>query len=182
MKQKKEAFPLIGKTVYLNLEYWGQSPLLLETFTNYAINSGWSYPEIECVKDLLKGKSYEKQMSILEQYCLLPLKNEENIIIADVQFLLSHLGLEMHYLNFKAIESWDQYDWSNYKSLKSKATSYIKRVFAFFTDDIEEEDKYIVTSPPKLFFETREKAETILSKKSMKPTKIFEIWIKNENK
>lgn len=64
----------------------------------------------------------------------------------------------IHYLRDKPIETWDAYDISNYYSLLFKHGK-TSRVFAIYTSDIKEEDKYIIPPEPSLFFDTKEEAE-----------------------
>lgn len=65
---------------------------------------------------------------------------------------------EIHYLASKPVGQWDAYDKSNYHSLLLK-TGTTKKVFAIFTADVKEEDKYAVTTQPSFFFDTKEEAE-----------------------
>ena len=68
------------------------------------------------------------------------------------------LQLESHYLNHKAVKEWDCYDISNYYSILHKRGK-IRRAYAIFTADVKEVDKHLVTTPPTLFFDTKEEAE-----------------------
>lgn len=68
---------------------------------------------------------------------------------------------ESHYLNSKPLEGWDEYDFSNYRSLLLK-TGSTKRVYAIFTSDVLAEDVYAVTTQPSYFFDTRDEAKTEL--------------------
>ncbi len=106
-------------------------------------------------------------------------EKKTELIQADVQFLLAHLNRETHYLHQKPLESWDEYDWSNYKSLERRATTSIKQVFALYSDAVEEKDKYNVDSPPTRFFDTIEEAEALLSEKSKRTTHIYQLWVQN---
>lgn len=49
------------------------------------------------------------------------MKQNESIDPNEVWEVLSQLGHYTHYLASKPIEFWDEYDHSNYKSLKRKA-------------------------------------------------------------
>ncbi len=71
--------------------------------------------------------------------------------------------LETHYLNDKPVEEWDSYDISNYYSILYKRGK-VRRVYAIFTDDVDEQDKYIVTTSPSHFFDTKEEAEEELQR------------------
>jgi len=49
------------------------------------------------------------------------MKQNESIDPNEVWEVLSQLGHHTHYLASKPIKSWDEYDRSNYKSLRRKA-------------------------------------------------------------
>jgi len=70
---------------------------------------------------------------------------------------------ENHYLYSKPIEKWDEYDRSNYYSLLFMRGK-TQRVFAIFTSDVDEKDKYLVTTKPSFFFDTKKEAEVELNK------------------
>ena len=86
-----------------------------------------------------------------------------------------------HYLRDKPIEEWDEYDVSNYYSLLFKHGK-TKRVFAIFTADVKDEDKYAVTTKPSFFFDTKEEAEEELervcieTKRSQSDFVIHTLW------
>ncbi len=181
MKHKTDAYPNIGKTIFLDLEKWGHSPFLLETFKVYAINNDWTHEEVFKICDFLKGKIFEEQLAILTHYCKPPLPDSDEMIQQDVQFLLDFLNLNTHYLSSKPIETWDEYDYSNYKSLRLKATSHLRRVYALYSSSVKEEDKYRLDSPPGKYFESRKKAEALLNEASRKNTKVYAVWVKEEN-
>lgn len=88
---------------------------------------------------------------------------------------------ENHYLYSKPIEQWDEYDRSNYYSLLFK-TGTTKRVFAIFTSEVEEKDKYVVTTQPSFFFDTKEEAtgelKRIINQEKFKEEdlKIMALW------
>tara|TARA_R110000850_G_scaffold254614_1_gene380252 strand:- start:136161 stop:136757 length:597 start_codon:yes stop_codon:yes gene_type:complete len=72
--------------------------------------------------------------------------------------LFEKMPISIHYLRDKPVEQWDDYDVSNYYSLLFKHGK-TKRVFAIFTSDVKDEDKYAVTTKPSYFFDTNEEAE-----------------------
>ena len=72
-------------------------------------------------------------------------------------------GLELHYLYSKPTQQWDSYDVSNYYSLLFKHGK-TRRVYAIFTSDVEDKDKYAVTTKPSYFFDTEKEAKTELKK------------------
>ena len=65
---------------------------------------------------------------------------------------------QSHYLAFKAVDDWDEYDTSNYRSLLTK-TGTTKRVYGIFTADVLAEDVYAVSTKPSFLFDTKEEAE-----------------------
>ena len=69
-----------------------------------------------------------------------------------------HFNLWSHYLRDKPVEQWDEYDKSNYYSLLFKHGK-TRRVFAIFTSDVRDEDKYVVTTGPSYFFDTELEAQ-----------------------
>ena len=71
---------------------------------------------------------------------------------------LDQLGLQTHYLASKLVTEWDEYDFSNYRSLSGKAGK-ITTVYGIYDRDVKEEDIEQVTSHPKRFFETYKKAQ-----------------------
>ncbi|MBB4807102.1 hypothetical protein HNP38_002406 [Chryseobacterium defluvii] len=70
---------------------------------------------------------------------------EEKITPQKVYDVLCQLQLETHYLMTKILADWDEYDHSNFKALCEKAGKE-KPLYAIFTSDTLEEDKYI--TPP----------------------------------
>ena len=88
---------------------------------------------------------------------------------------------ETHYLFTKPVEEWDSYDVGNYRSLLMKYGK-LRKVYAIFTSEVREDDKYLVTTQPSLFFDTREDAErdlnTLYKEGNFQPgdLKIMDIW------
>jgi hypothetical protein len=170
-------YPSIKKRVPLNPKEVKTPAVLRLAFYDRAIHSGWTGEELQQVKDFLVGKSFEEQMNIIEFYCQSTKSEQSNFVQADVQVLLAHLGKETHYLFNKGIEDWDEYDWSNYRSLEKKATSRIVRKYALYDTDVAEKDKYRVTSPPGYFFSSKEEAEGSLSEDTLATVNIYAVWI-----
>lgn len=89
--------------------------------------------------------------------------------------------MELHYLYSKPTEQWDAYDVSNYYSLLWKHGK-TKRVWAIFTSDVNEEDKYAVTTKPSFFFDTEDEAiaeiESIIKEKKWgrNELKVMSLW------
>jgi hypothetical protein len=76
----------------------------------------------------------------------------------EVHDFFDEIQLNIHYLRHKPVEQWDDYDVSNYYSILFKRGK-TQRVFAIFTSDVKDEDKYAVTTQPSFFFDTFEEAE-----------------------
>ncbi len=76
----------------------------------------------------------------------------------EVHTFFDEIQLHIHYLRHKPVEQWDDYDVSNYYSILFKRGK-TKRVFAIFTSDVKDEDKYAVTTQPSFFFDSQEEAE-----------------------
>lgn len=76
----------------------------------------------------------------------------------EVVELFEKRPISIHYLRDKPVEQWDDYDVSNYYSLLFKHGK-TKSVFAIFTSDVKDEDKYAVTTKPSYFFDTQEEVE-----------------------
>jgi hypothetical protein len=99
----------------------------------------------------------------------------------EIEAFFERIGSELHYLYTKPIDKWDEYDRSNYNSLLFKHGK-TNRVFAIFTSDVEDKDKYAVTTKPSFFFDTKEEAEAelkhILKEKKFKKDelKIMSLW------
>ena len=68
------------------------------------------------------------------------------------------MGLQTHYLASKSVTDWDEYDFSNYRSL-SKRAGKITAIYGIYETDVKEEDVNQVTSQPKRFYETHKKAQ-----------------------
>ena len=76
----------------------------------------------------------------------------------EVNNFFDEIQLNIHYLRHKPVKQWDDYDVSNYYSILFKRGK-TQRVFAIFTSDVKDEDKYAVTTQPSFFFDSKEEAE-----------------------
>lgn len=76
----------------------------------------------------------------------------------EVHEFFDRFSIGAHYLRDKPVEQWDEYDRSNYYAILYKHGK-TRRVFAIYTSDVKEEDKYVVTTQPSFFFDTKEEAE-----------------------
>lgn len=81
----------------------------------------------------------------------------------EVQNFFDSRMLNTHYLSDKPVEQWDKYDVNNYYSLLFKHGK-TKKVYAIFTSDVKDEDKYVVTTQPSFFFDTKAEAEAELNR------------------
>ena len=81
----------------------------------------------------------------------------------EVDDFFERMPISIHYLRDKPVEQWDDYDVSNYYSILYKHGK-TRRVFAIYTSDVKEEDKYVVSTQPSFFFDTREEAEQELER------------------
>ncbi|WKD85220.1 hypothetical protein KCTC32516_00560 [Polaribacter huanghezhanensis] len=99
----------------------------------------------------------------------------------EVYEFFDHFQLGAHYLRDKPVEYWDEYDRSNYYSILFKHGK-TRRVFAIFTTDVDDKDKYAVTTKPSFFFDTKQEAEiellSIIAEKKFKKEelKIMSLW------
>jgi len=81
----------------------------------------------------------------------------------EVDDFFERMPISIHYLRDKPVEEWDDYDVSNYYSILYKHGK-TRRVFAIYTSDVKEEDKYVVSTQPSFFFDTKEEAEEELER------------------
>lgn len=81
----------------------------------------------------------------------------------EINEFFTRIGMETHYLMYKPPFQWDEYDRSNYYSLLFRHGK-TKKVYAIFTSDVDEKDKYAVTTKPSFFFDTQEEAQAELEK------------------
>ena len=99
----------------------------------------------------------------------------------EVNTFFDEVQLHIHYLRDKPVEQWDDYDVNNYYAILYKRGK-TKRVFAIFTSDVNEEDKYAVTTKPTFFFDTKEEAQEELervcieTKRSQSDFVIHSLW------
>lgn len=168
---------LVDKQVRINLFPFKESPFLLEAFKVAAEEQGWEDSEITLVSNQTNGLTLEGKYEVLLRYCH-AFAEESEFTQEDVCFMLMHLDCEGHYIGQKPIHDWDEYDWSNYRSLKRKATTRIRRVFALFVSSVREEDKYDVESPPSTFYETHEEALEAVPAGRESEINIYPLWIK----
>ena len=67
------------------------------------------------------------------------------------------------FFNEKMIDTHYSYDVSNYHSILLYRGMTL-RVYAIFTSDVKDEDKYVVTTQPSFFFDTEDEAEEELER------------------
>lgn len=99
----------------------------------------------------------------------------------EVHKFFDAIQIDPHYLRDKPVNEWDEYDVSNYYAILFKHGK-TRRVFAIFTSDVEDKDKYAVTTKPSYFFDTKQEAETelkhLVKQKNFKKEdlKIMSLW------
>ncbi|WP_299676286.1 hypothetical protein [uncultured Dokdonia sp.] len=81
----------------------------------------------------------------------------------EVDALFTKTNNQIHYLYMKPTSEWDSYDRNNYISLLYKA-GFTIQVYGIYSSSVKEEDKYIVESPPKVFYDTKEEAEAEITR------------------
>lgn len=129
--------------------------IVLWLFTNYDKNMLSEKTDTELLE--LIGDDANVLSFVIEQW-----KNNiravPKLTQEEVHTFFDEIQLEIHYLRHKPVEQWDDYDVSNYYSILFKRGK-TKRVFAIFTSDVKDEDKYAVTTQASFFFDTKEEAE-----------------------
>lgn len=88
-------------------------------FTNQAKEQGWNEQEINLVIAEAKSKNFHNFLKTILNYC--EIENDTRTTPQSVREILYQLGLHTHYLNTKPIKNWNEYDYSNYRSLQIKA-------------------------------------------------------------
>ena len=129
---------LVDKRVRMNLAPFKRSPFMTEAFSMAAHEQGWTKTEIELAINQTKELSLDEKYAILQS----TVRRMEKMLFASkkmCKFMLHFLGHHSHYLCTKPIESWDEYDYSNFNSLKRKATRSLKGVFAHFDEQCRRE-------------------------------------------
>lgn len=149
---------------------------MIEAFSVAAKEQDWSDTEIELAVNQTKDLSLDEKYEVLLEYCM-SFGDESTFTQEDVQFMLSHLREETHYLWYKPILEWDEYDFSNFQSLKRQATKRIKRVYALFAESVAEKDKYQVTSPPQKHYDTEEEALEAVPAGRESEINIYALWV-----
>ena len=170
---------LVDKRVRINLYPFKQTAYLLQAFQVAATEQEWSDTDIELVSNQIKELSLDERFKILNAYCLTYADDIKSLSKSDIHYMLDHLGQHSHYLKDKLLSTWDEYDWSNYDSLKRKATSSIKRVFALFPELVQPDEKYFFESHPTIFYDTLEEALEAIPCGQESITNTYALWIKN---
>ena len=134
--------------------------IVLRLFTNYDRSMLTEKTDVELLE--LIGDDANVLSFIIEQWksniSAVPTLSQE-----EVNKFFDELQLHIHYLRHKPVLEWDDYDVSNYYSILFKRGK-TKRVFAIFTSDVKDEDKYAVTTKPSFFFDTQKEAEEEVAK------------------
>lgn len=127
----------------------------------------WSFPKQYHRQELENFDDEQLHSVLVTDYNILlyiihkwELHLSQSITFSDeeVDMLFTRTHNEMHYLYSKPTKLWDGYDRSNYISLLNKA-GFTIQVYGIYSLSVKEEDKYIVKSPPKVFYDTKEEAE-----------------------
>lgn len=167
---------LVDKRVRMNLAPFKQSPYMIEAFEIAARDQGWSDTEVALAINQTKELSPDEKYDVLLNYCT-TLTEDAQCTQEDVVYMLHFLGQYSHYLCTKPIESWDEYDYSNYNARKRKATSSIKGVFAHFPKNMKEENKYDAGYVPDRYFDTLEDALEAVPVGRETSITIYPLWI-----
>lgn len=132
----------------------------------------WLYKDVYS-KDSLATVENEKLLELINTdssalaYVIEKWKDSINAVPkleqSEINEFFDRFQLETHYLRTKPVEHWDSYDVSNYYSILYKRGK-TRRVFVIFTSDVKEEDKYVVSTKPSFFFDTREEAQEELER------------------
>ena len=134
--------------------------IILWLFTNYDKSMLTEKTDEELLK--LIGDDANALSFVIEQWknniSAVPKLTQE-----EVHSFFDEIQIDPHYLRDKPVEEWDDYDVSNYYSILFKR-GRTKRVFAIFTSDVNDEDKYAVTTQPSFFFDTKGEAEADLKR------------------
>jgi len=69
-----------------------------------------------------------------------------SITVDSVIDTLEQLGLHTHYLRTKPIDTWDEYDFSNYRALSEKAGK-VYAIYGMYDAEVNKKDAHLVTSP-----------------------------------
>lgn len=167
MKEEIHLQKMVDKIVHFDLEKWKESALILSAFEMQAKINGWTAIEIELVVNQAWYEEQEKVLEVLEIYCFKELENIEGLEKEDVFTLLEFLGINHHYLAEKPIDSWDEYDWSNLKSLKRKGTQALKYVHSIHPKTTKVEHKYELPALAIARFDTYQEAKDFIIKERM---------------
>tara|TARA_R110002072_G_scaffold302796_1_gene488814 strand:- start:6152 stop:6754 length:603 start_codon:yes stop_codon:yes gene_type:complete len=157
--------------------------MVLWLFSNYDKNMLVEKTDAELLK--LINDDVNVLAYVIEQW-----KNNINAVPKltqdEVNELFEKLPISIHYLRDKPVEEWDDYDVNNYYSILFKHGK-TKRVFAIFTSDVKDEDKYAVTTKPSLFFDTKEEAEAEINnviaegKLTREELVVHSLWLLTKN-
>jgi len=115
------------------------------------------------------------------------MKKKKNIDPKEVREVLSQLMLHTHYLGTKPIDEWDEYDYSNWNALLSKAGRLrLKEVFVIIVAvDFKKFEHYC--TEPQVFYSSYENAKEqmlhLIKTKQYKNSqlKIQKLWKVTEN-
>lgn len=175
VREHQLALDVIKRYIQLKEQLQIEVPHLVFRFTRAELISimKWKYAgpaleayDLESMSDTELSKAVGSESEILEYFIekwerriqLTPTLNLEETR----SFFTKH-EIESHYLNFKPIDEWDEYDQSNFYGLILKHGK-AKKVFAIFMADVSDDELHAVTTQPSYFFETYQEAEEELEK------------------
>jgi len=133
----------------------------------------WIYPPDELEDTDLECLPYDELMDMIssdyyvlgyyldlwDQSC----KAQERPTASALWETLEQLGHPTHYLAFKGLDQWDEYDISNCRALQAKAGK-VSKVYGIYDSSIMQADIDTVTSPPLRFYHSEEDAEEGIKK------------------
>lgn len=132
----------------------------------------WLWPERYHTGELEKLDDQKLHEALVTDYNILlyiiykwEVQLSKSITFSDKEIddLFTRTHNEMHYLYSKPTKFWDSYDRSNYIALLYKA-GFTIQVYGIYDAMVKEEDKYIVDSPPKKFYDTKVEAEAEITR------------------
>lgn len=151
----------VNKTVNLDLNcYKDNLTVLTALFKYHARKEGWSKEQINTVlTEAHRLKDHTHCIETISSHCEVHI--DDTIDPKEVWEVLSQLGLYTHYLAYKVIAKWDCYDINNFRSLMIKAGK-LKKMYGIYNTTVSQEEVPNVDSHPNFFFDSKEKAETVM--------------------
>ena len=95
---------------------------------------------------------------------------------ASVLATLEQLGLYTHYLCYKSLDSWNEYDHANYQSLLKKAGKLVG-VYGIYDTSVSQEQVARVASIPKRYFDTHMLAREALEQDDITDAHVLSVSV-----